>query len=217
MGLSLGEYTALCFAGAFSFDDGVRLTRARGLAMQHASLQRPGGMVGLSGVSVVQAQQLCQQVTANTGEDLWIGNFLSDNKFALSGTQCALEGALQLVATGVVGQSASAIPLAVAGAFHTDMMAPARQALHEALQNIHISTPAIPVLSNVDSCQHSDAPDIASKLLAQLTTPVQWSATMQKIVTDPSFQCAYEIGPGRVCAGILKSVNRRAKVVNIPA
>merc|ERR1712194_952414 len=106
------------------------------------------------------------------------------------------------------------VKLAVAGAFHTDFMAPAVSSLEEVLAKIEIKTPTIPVISNVDAKGHSD-PDTIKKLLAtQVTSPVQWESSLENVMSS-GFERAVELGPGKVTAGILKRTSRSAKCENI--
>jgi [acyl-carrier-protein] S-malonyltransferase len=218
MGLSLGEYTALCFAKAFSFEDGVRLTQARGEAMQYASDLVAGGMLGVSGITEAEATHICTHATQLSPADefITIGNHLSPTRFSLSGSKGALSVAQDLLATSPPGgKSVSVTLLAVAGAFHTRLMTPAASQLEQTLNAITINAPTIPVLCNVDATPHTVPDDIRRKLLAQLVTPVQWGQALEVVLQDPDFQCAYEIGPGKVCGGILKSIRRRAVLHSI--
>lgn len=215
LGLSLGEYTALCFAKSFSFEDGVRLTKARGEAMQYASDIAEGGMLGVSGITETEALLICDGAAKLSEECIAIGNYLSPSKFSLSGSKNALIEAQKLLKSLHCGKAVTVTPLAVAGAFHTKLMAPAADQLESILNSVEISAPRIPVISNVDGTEHTTPDDIRRKLLAQLVSPVQWGKSMGIVLQDPEFQCAYEIGPGRICSGILKSIHRRAVVHNI--
>lgn len=122
MGLSLGEYTALCFAGAFSFEDGVKLTKARGEAMQAAADASSSGMVAVIGLDIPTVEKVCAEATAKTGKPIAIANYLVDGNYAVSGAKEACAAVQEIAPT--MG-ARMAVPLSVAGAFHTDFMAPA--------------------------------------------------------------------------------------------
>jgi len=212
MGLSLGEYSALCFAGAIAFEDGVKITKARGEAMQAASDAVESGMVSVIGLDSEATGRLCEAASEKSGENVKIANFLCSGNYAVSGS---------LKACAVVNEIAKpdfkarmTVPLAVAGAFHTDFMAPAVDRLAEVLKDIEIKKPRIPVISNVDAKPHSD-PEVIKKVLAtQVTSPVQWEKTMQ-IVLNGGFEEGFELGPGKVVAGIMKRTDKKAKMTNI--
>ena len=184
--------------------------------MQFASDQNAGGMMGVSGLTECMATQLCEEAPKQSNEHITIGNYLSPSKFALSGGKLALEAAAVLLSSPpYAGKTVSTTPLAVAGAFHTKLMEPAKVDLEKALELTPFHETQIPVISNVDGKPHSSPAEIRRKLGEQLITPVQWGLTMANMLGDPSFERAYEIGPGRVCSGIIKSINRRAKVVSV--
>jgi [acyl-carrier-protein] S-malonyltransferase len=212
MGLSLGEYTALCFADAISFADGVKITKARGEAMQAASDAVDSGMVSVIGLDKEKVAELCAAASEKSGESIAIANFLCNGNYAVSGGSAAC---------AVVGEIAKpdfkarmTVKLAVAGAFHTEFMAPAVAALEEVLAGIEIKKPRIPVISNVDAKAHSD-PEVIKKLLAtQVTSPVLWENTMALMLSS-GFETAFELGPGKVTAGILKRTDKTAKCTNI--
>lgn len=212
MGLSLGEYSALCFADALSFADGVKITKARGEAMQAASDAVNTGMVSVIGLDKDKVGELCKMAAEKSGEKIEIANYLCNGNYACSGTEAAC---------GVVSEIAKpefkarmVVKLAVAGAFHTDFMKPAVGALEEVLSTVEIKKPRIPVISNVDAKPHSD-PDTIKKLLAtQVTSPVLWENTMD-LMLSRGFEKAFECGPGKVTAGILKRFSKTAPCTNV--
>ena len=206
-GLSLGEYSSLCFAGALSFEDGVRLTAARGAAMQSASDASPSGMVSVIGLDSTDVSRLCAAASSASGESVSIANYLGAGNYAVSGSRRACDLILDIAKRDFGARMA--VPLAVAGAFHTHFMAPALGRLEEALKLTDIRTPRIPVISNVDACTHSDPAVIKALLLKQLTNPVQWELTMEKVVSG-GCEKAFELGPGKVLSGLIK---KRAKEI----
>jgi len=212
MGLSLGEYSALCFAGAISFADGVKITKARGEAMQAASDSVDSGMVSIIGLNKEKVAEVCEAASEKSGESIRIANYLCTGNYAVSGSSKACDVVAEIAKPEF--KARMTIKLAVAGAFHTDFMAPAVSALEEVLETIDIKKPRIPVISNVDAKPHSDPSSIKKLLATQVTNPVQWENTMNSILTD-DFERAVELGPGKVTAGILKRFSKTAECVNI--
>lgn len=207
MGLSLGEYSALCFAGAISFADGVKVTQARGEAMQAASDAVDSGMVSVIGLSADKVEELCAAASEKSGETVQIANLLCNGNYAVSGHAKACD-ALADMAKPDFGARMT-VKLAVAGAFHTDFMAPAVKKLEAVLQEVDVKEPKIPVISNVDGKSHGDAGSIRKTLMTQVTAPVLWETQMGQMVAG-DFGEAYELGPGKVCAGILKRIDKKA-------
>lgn len=212
MGLSLGEYSALCYAGALSFEDGVRITKARGEAMQAASELTDSSMVSVIGLDSAKVEDLCEAAAKASGKKVKIANFLCNGNYAVSGDTAACE-AVEEIAKPDFGARMT-VRLAVAGAFHTDFMAPAVDALKEVLDTVEIKTPRIPVVSNVDAAAHSDPDVIKSLLTQQVTAPVQWETTMKNMI-EGGYQKGYELGPGKVVAGILKRIDRKAGMTDV--
>jgi [acyl-carrier-protein] S-malonyltransferase len=212
MGLSLGEYSALCFADAISFADGVKITKARGEAMQAASDAVDSGMVSVIGLSKDKVAELCAAASEKSGEKIQIANYLCNGNYAVSGSSKACDVVAEIAKPEF--KARMTVKLAVAGAFHTDFMAPAVSALEEVLAGVKISKPRIPVISNVDAKPHSD-PDTIKKLLAtQVTSPVLWENTMDSVLSK-GFERAVELGPGKVTAGILKRCDKTAECTNV--
>lgn len=210
-GLSLGEYTALVFAGAMTFEDGLRVVKARGEAMQAAADATPSGMVALIGIDVADVEALVAE--ARAAGMLEIANYLCPGNTVVSGSLAALDRVEQLCQEkgGI-----RATRLAVAGAFHTELMKPADEQLAAALAGIPLVAPRIPVWSNVDARPHTEPDLIRELLIKQVLAPVRWEETMRGLLAD-GFERFYEIGPGRVLAGLMKRVNRKADFVNIAA
>lgn len=207
-GLSLGEYTALVFAGAMDFRDGLRVVRRRGEAMQAASDASPGSMVAVLGLDLPRIEELC--AAARAGGTLQVANLLCPGNIAVSGDLAAC-AALETLA-GEAG--ARTVPLTVAGAFHTPLMKPADQELAAALAGIEIRPPRMPVWSNVDAQPHQDPAEIRDLLVRQVLCPVQWEQTMRGFFAA-GFDRFYEIGPGRVLTGLLKRVQRKVDCRNL--
>ena len=209
-GLSLGEYTALYAAGLMDFGQALLLVKKRGQAMQDAADAQQGAMVSIIGLDEEKANQLCAE--AAQGELLKAVNFNCPGQIVLSGTKTACRRAEQLAPKY---EAIKAVPLDVAGAFHTDMMGPAAAALERALADATISDPTdIEVIANINAEYYETANEIRHGLTEQLTCPILWQKCMEKLIADGVEQF-YEIGPGRVLTGLMKRINRKAKVVNL--
>lgn len=202
-GLSLGEYTAMVFAGVLDFESGLRLVQQRGQAMQEAADATPSGMVSILGLDREAVEALCEQ--ARDGEVLQVANLLCPGNIAISGTIAACERAADL-AEGAGAMKA--VPLAVAGAFHTPIMESAVEKLAAALADVELHKPAIPVVSNVDGRPHDDPEEIRELLVRQVVSPVRWEDSMRYLL-DRGFDEYYEVGPGRVLRGLMKRINRK--------
>lgn len=207
-GLSLGEYTALVFAGALSFEDGLRLVQRRGEAMQQAADATPSGMVSVLLLDRPQVEQVCTE--AGQAGYLAMANFLCPGNIALSGVNAACERAAELAAAA----GGRAVPLAVAGAFHTELMKPADARLAEALAGVPLRKPEIPVVSNVDAATHDSPDEIRDLLVRQVVSPVRWEDSIRKMLADGVDEF-YEIGPGKVLRGLLKRIDRKAACTTI--
>jgi len=211
-GLSLGEYTALAFAGAISFEDGVRITKARGEAMQAASEASSSGMASVIGLGSDKVAELCAAAAEESGEPISIANFLCNGNYACSGSMKAVD--VLCAKAKPEFKARMAIKLAVAGAFHTDFMAPAVPQLEAVLESVEVSKPRIPVISNVDAKAHSDPAVIKDILTKQVTAPVQWETIMGDLIAN-GFETGYELGPGKVLAGIMKRVDKTKSITNV--
>lgn len=211
-GLSLGEYTALTFADSLDFESGLRLVQERGSAMQAASEAAPSGMVSVLGLERTQVEELVE--ACRGGDVLQVANLLCPGNIVVSGDNAACE---RIVSAAEAAGAMKVIPLAVAGAFHTPLMAPARERLAAALANADIRPPRIPVVSNVDARPHDDPEEIRGLLEAQLVNPVLWNDSMTWLIDEFGIEQCYEIGPGRVLKGLLKRINRKFPCENVPA
>ena len=209
-GLSLGEYTALVFAGVMSFEDGVKLVQRRGTAMQQAADATSSGMVSILGLERSEVEKLCDQ--ARGGEILEIANYLCPGNIVVSGTVGACERAAEMAPK--LG-AMKAVPLAVAGAFHTTIMRPADEALAAALADVAMQPPRIPVVSNVDAREHNDPEEIRQLLIQQILSPVRWEDSMRYLIGQ-GFDQFYEVGPGRVLLGLLRRIDRKLPCQSVP-
>ncbi|MBI3410756.1 MAG: ACP S-malonyltransferase [Planctomycetes bacterium] len=207
-GLSLGEYTALAFVGAMSFAEGLRLVQKRGQAMQAAADTTPSGMVSVLGLATEKVEELCAK--ARSMGTMEIANLLCPNNIVVSGSKAACDEVERLAPEFGAMKT---IRLAVAGAFHTEIMKPADRAVAEALATIELKPPRAPVWSNVDAQPHSDPAEIRELLVRQVLSPVQWEKTMRNLLAQ-GVERFYEIGPGRVLAGLLKRIDRKMEVRN---
>ncbi|PIA59564.1 hypothetical protein AQUCO_00400446v1 [Aquilegia coerulea] len=214
-GLSLGEYTALAFAGAFSFEDGLKLVKLRGEAMQEAADSAKSAMVSIIGLDSEKVQLLCDAANEEVDEEnkVQIANFLCPGNYAVSG---GLKGVEAVEAKAKSFKARMAVRLAVAGAFHTRFMNPAVSRLEAALAATEFKTPRIPVISNVDAQPHADPDTIKNILARQVTSPVQWETTVKTLLTK-GLGKSFELGPGKVIAGIVKRMDKTASLENINA
>ncbi|MCA9062289.1 MAG: ACP S-malonyltransferase [Planctomycetaceae bacterium] len=207
-GLSLGEYTALVFAGAMSFEDGLRVVKRRGEAMQAAAEATPSGMVSILLLERDKVEEICREASAHGS--IRIANFLCPGNLVVSGDNAACERAAEL-ATAAGGRP---IPLAVAGAFHTEIMRPADEALAEVLAEVEIRSPEIPVVSNVDALPHSDPEEIREILIRQVLNPVRWEDSINYMLQNGCTDF-YEVGPGKVLKGLMRRIARKTPCTSI--
>jgi [acyl-carrier-protein] S-malonyltransferase len=201
-GLSLGEYTALVFAGAIDFDDAVRLVAARGRAMQECAERRPGRMVAVLGLERERLAGLCDECRG--GDVLEIANVLCPGNIVVSGSA---DASRRLEQAAAAAGAMKCVPLDVAGAFHTELMQPAVAALTEALGRAAIRPPRIPVVSNVDALPHDDPDEIRRLLARQVIGVVEWNASVAYLLST-GVRTVWEVGPGRVLRGLMKRIDR---------
>jgi [acyl-carrier-protein] S-malonyltransferase len=202
-GLSLGEYTALVAAGAIGFDDAVRLTNLRGRFMQEACDAQPGGMVSLLGVDEAGAEKICE--AARAAGTIWPANYNSPGQIVVSGVKAACDRVAE-IAESLGAQRA--VPLVVAGGFHSPLMSPAREKLAPELRRLQIQKLDFPVVANVTGGYYSDAASAADLLTKQVDGAVRWQQGIARLIAD-GFDRFYEIGPGRVLTGLLKRIDRQ--------
>ncbi len=207
-GLSLGEYTALVVAGGIEFEPALAVVAERAAAMQDAANSIPGGMVSILGLDLLQVEELCRRALELAGESsavLQVANLLCPGNIVISGTRVACDKAVELAP---VAGAMKAVPLAVAGAFHTSLMEPAVEPLAQALAAVEIRAPRIPVISNVDAEPHTDPVEIRELLVRQVVSPVRWEDSQRKLLAM-GCDSFYEVGPGRVLRGLLRRIDRK--------
>ena len=209
-GLSLGEYTALYAAGLISFEDGLTLVAKRGQAMQAAAESTVGGMVSIIGLDAEKVDQLCSE--AGEGELLTAVNFNCPGQIVVSGAKSACERAEALAEKyGAM----KAVRLAVAGAFHTEMMSSAAEELRAAIANCQIKEPCdVRTIANINAEYYETGEKIAEGLVKQLTFPILWQKCMERLLND-GVEEFYEIGPGKVLTALMRRINRKIRVKNI--
>jgi len=203
-GLSLGEYSAMVFAGVLSFADGLRVVQERGRAMQAAADANPSGMVSILGLEREQVERICEQAR-DAGQVLEVANLLCPGNIAISGHTDACERAAQLA---MQAGAMKTVPLAVAGAFHTVLMSSAVERLSDALSHVPVRCPEITVVSNVDARPHVQGDDIRQLLIKQVCSKVLWEDSIRYLVAE-GFDTFYEVGPGRVLRGLMKRIERK--------
>jgi [acyl-carrier-protein] S-malonyltransferase len=203
-GLSLGEYTAVCFAGGLEFTDALKLVQRRGQAMQAAANAVQSGMASVLGLDLDVVQAVCDQCRGE-GEVLQPANLLCPGNIAVSGHLSAIE---KLIPAAITAGAMKVIPLAVAGAFHTSLMEPAVAQLKAALAEMPIQDTTIPVYSNVDALPHQSASEIRDLLSRQVVGSVRWEDSIRKMIAD-GIEGFEEVGTGRVLRGTLKRIDRK--------
>lgn len=202
-GHSLGEFSALTAAGALSFEDGLRLVRARATAMQEACELQPGSMTAVLGLEDAAVEKICSQ-----HEGVVAANFNCPGQVVISGEKKALENiSAALEAAG----ARRIVPLPVGGAFHSLLMEPARVSLAAAIEATTFSTPVCPVYQNVSALAEQEAQKIKAQLIAQLTGAVRWTQTVEQMIADGAKEFI-EVGPGKVLQGLVRKINREVAV-----
>ena len=202
-GHSLGEFSALVASGALCFDDGLRLVAARANAMQKACEANPGTMAAIIGLSDEQVEEVCAEVSKG-GKVVVPANYNCPGQLVISGdVEAVNEACEKLKAAG----AKRALPLKVGGAFHSPLMQPAKDELQTAIEKTTISAPKCPVYQNVDAKPHTDAAEIKANLIAQLTSPVRWTKSVQNMIADGADDFT-ECGPGKALQGIIGRIDK---------
>jgi [acyl-carrier-protein] S-malonyltransferase len=200
-GHSLGEYSALVAAGALDFADGVKLVRARGVAMQRAGAARPGAMAAILGLDDAQLAQICRDAGA-----VQVANFNAPGQIVLSGERDALERAVELAKQAGAKR---AIVLAVSIAAHSELMRPAVKEYRAAVMNTPLRAPRVPVISNVTAQPMTDPDTMRQEMLAQLTSSVQWVKSVEYMEAQGVTRFL-ELGAKDVLTGLNKRIAKAA-------
>ena len=204
-GLSLGEFTALAAGGAMSFEDGLRVVRQRGRFMQEACDATRGGMAAVIGLDEASTREVC------AAAGVVLANLNCPGQLVISGETDKITKAVELAkAKG----AKRAIPLPVAGAYHSPLMASARPKLQAALDKINISSPVVPVISNVTAQPHGRPGDIRERLVEQVTSSVLWEQSMHALRAQ-EFTRFIELGPGTALSGFMKRIDKNAQMLNV--
>lgn len=202
-GHSLGEFSALVAAGALSFEDGLRLVAARANAMQKACEMNPGTMAAIIGLSDEQVEKICKEVSVD-GNVVVAANYNCPGQLVISGTVDAINVACEKMKEAGAKR---ALPLKVGGAFHSPLMQPAKDELEAAIEMTTFNTPVCPVYQNVDAKPHTEPEEIKKNLIAQLTSSVRWTASVQAMIADGADDFT-ECGPGKTLQGMIGRIDR---------
>ena len=203
-GHSLGELSALTAAGALSFEDGLRLVSARAEAMQKACEVKPSTMAAV----IALADEKVEEVCAGIDGVVVAANYNCPGQVVISGEVESVQAAC--VALKEAGAK-RALPLNVSGAFHSPMMEPARAELQKAIEATEFHTPCCAVYQNVDAQPHTAPNEIKQNLIAQLTSPVRWTQSVERMCADGA-TAFEELGPGQVLQGLIKKINKEVEV-----
>ena len=202
-GHSLGELSALVAAGALSFEDGVKLVSARAIAMQKAWEAAPGTMAAVIGLPDEKIEEICAEVSTD-GNIVVAANYNCPGQLVISGNVDAINAACEkLKAAG----AKRALPLKVGGAFHSPLMQPAKEELEKAIKATTFSEPKCPVYQNVDAQPHTDPAEIQANLIAQLTSSVRWTASVQNMIKAGANDFT-ECGPGKALQGMIGRIDK---------
>lgn len=209
-GHSLGEFSALVAAGTLSFEDGLKLVYARAMAMQKACEVAPGTMAAIIGLPDEKVEEICQEVSKE-GKVVIPANYNCPGQLVISGDKEGIEEACEkLKAAG----AKRALPLKVGGAFHSPLMQPAKDELQKAIEATTVNTPQCPVYQNVDGKPYTDAAKIKANLIAQLTSSVRWTTTVQNMIADGATDFT-ECGPGKALQGMIGRISKEVTVHGI--
>ncbi len=204
-GLSLGEFTALTAAGVMSFEDGLRVVRQRGRFMQAACEATRGGMAAIIGLDEEPTRAVC----AEAGVEM--ANLNCPGQLVISGEVDKIAAACELAkARG----AKRALPLTVAGAYHSRLMASAQPKLRETLASIPLNLPAVPVIANVTAQPHATCGEIHQRLVEQVTSSVRWEESVRYLLAQ-GFTRFIELGPGTALTGFMKRIDKTAQVLNV--
>ncbi|WP_274289480.1 ACP S-malonyltransferase [Prevotella corporis] len=209
-GHSLGEFSALVAAGALSFEDGLKLVAARANAMQKACEKNPGTMAAIIGLPDEKVVEICDSVSKD-GEVVVAANFNCPGQLVISGSKYGIDKACELLKEAGAKR---ALPLKVGGAFHSPLMQSAKDELQAAIEATNINTPKCPVYQNVDGKAHTDAAEIKANLIAQLTSSVRWTASVQNMIAAGATEFV-ECGPGKALQGMIGRIDKNVNAHGI--
>lgn len=204
-GLSLGEFTALTAAGVMSFEDGLKIVRQRGRFMQEACEATDGGMAAIIGLDEATTREVCDA----SGVEL--ANLNCPGQLVISGPTAGIEEACKLAKKKGAKR---ALPLTVAGAYHSRLMESACPKLEAALREVDLTLPDVPVISNVTAAQHETTEKILQRLVEQVTSPVRWESSI-RLLLEQGFTRFIELGPGTALTGFMRRINRETEVLNV--
>ena len=210
-GHSLGEFSALTAAGALSFEDGLKLVYARAMAMQKACEAQPSTMAAIIALPDEKVEEVCAEVSKQGKGVVVPANYNCPGQLVISGNVEAIEEACeQLKAAG----AKRALVLKVGGAFHSPLMQPAKDELQAAIEATEIKMPKCPVYQNVDAKPHTDPAEIKANLIAQLTSSVRWTQSVQNMIADGADDFT-ECGPGKALQGMISKINKEVSAHGI--
>jgi len=210
-GHSLGEFSAHVAAGTFSFKDALEAVRLRGELMHQAGRIRPGAMAAVLGMEDEAVESLCGEVSAGTDGVVVPANFNSPGQVVISGDEAAVAAAAAIAPDR---GARKVVPLAVSGAFHSPLMAPAENSLSAHLANVPFADPEFPVYSNVTGEAVTTGAEARKLLVRQLTSPVRWSAEISNMV-QAGVTRFVELGPGSVLAGLNRRNARGIETISL--
>ncbi len=197
-GHSLGEFSALVASKALSFEDGLKLVSARAFAMQKACELNPSTMAAVLGLDDRKVEDVCSQISGVVVP----ANYNCPGQLVISGSfEAVAEACEKLKEAG----AKRALQLQVGGGFHSPCMQPAKEELEQAIRNTRFETPICPIYQNVDAKPYTDTETIKNNLIAQLTSPVRWTQTVQNMSADGAVEFV-ELGPGTVLQGLIKKI-----------
>jgi len=202
-GHSLGEFSALVANRALTFEDGLRLVSKRAIAMQHACEKEPSTMAAVMGLD----ETTIKETLSHIDEVVVPANYNSPGQIVISGSMKGIEIAIEKLKEAGAKR---ALPLKVGGAFHSPLMEPAKVELEKAIKKTKIADPICPIYQNVSAQSVKNPEVIKSNLIAQLTSPVKWTQTVQNMIADGADEFI-EVGPGQVLQGLIKKVKRDVK------
>ena len=209
-GHSLGEFSALVASGALDFEDGLRLVASRANAMQKACEINSGTMAAIIGLPDEKVEEICVSVSSE-GDIVVAANYNCPGQLVISGNVNAVNAACEKLKEAGAKR---ALPLKVSGAFHSPLMQPAKDELQAAIEKTTFKTPKCPIYQNVDAKPHTDAEEIKLNLIAQLTSPVRWTASVQTMIHDGADDFT-ECGPGKALQGMIGRIDKNVNAHGI--